>query len=75
MAAYVLKDCLTECLYLQHCKIVGFDNSTSKCYLQMELELKPVPKNQSSTLKTYEFKRDEFFKGYLKTISIYFKIV
>ena len=65
VGVYVLKDCLRECLYLVHCKVVAFDNSTNKCYIQMELDLKPVAKNQSSTLKTYEFKRDEFYNGCL----------
>ena len=31
----------------------------------MELDLKPVAKNQSGTLKTYELKRDEFYNGCL----------
>lgn len=40
----------------------------------MELELKPVPKYQSSTLKTFELKRDEFYNGYLKSIWNYLRV-
>ena len=46
--------------------MVSFDDFNNQCFIQMELEIKTVPKNASSTLKTYGFKRDEFFNGELK---------
>ena len=49
--------------------MLSFDNSTNKCYVQMELEVKAVPKDEKNTLKTYEFKRKEFFNGDLKLLN------
>lgn len=66
MGVYVLKDCLRQCLYLEYCYVASFDDITNQCFVQMELEIKPLPKNENSTLKTYEFKRDEYLKGELK---------
>lgn len=32
----------------------------------MELEINPVYKDENSNLKTYKFRRDEFYNGYFK---------
>ena len=69
VGSHNLHDCMIQCIYLYHCKVVSFDNSTNKCYVQMELEVKAVPKDEKSTLKTYEFKRKEFFNGDLKLLN------
>lgn len=36
----------------------------------MDLELKAVPKDEKSTLKTFEFKGKEFFNGELKLFNL-----
>ena len=69
VGSYDFHVCLEECIYLDYCNVVSFDNSTNKCYIQMELEIKAVPKYEKSTLKTYEFKRKEFFNGDLKLLN------
>ena len=64
VGAYTLNGCLVQCVYLEHCCLASFDETTQKCRIQMEKDVKLKPKTRNCTLKTFKFPRDKFFNGW-----------
>lgn len=64
IGSFELNECLIECLYMEYCNIAGFDYSNNNCFIQMESEIKPVPRDENSTFKTYEINKRDYHKGY-----------